>query len=284
MKVLILGASGFLGRRLAHYLRISNIEVFPQSRAAREGYLHFPLKSIELGEQIDRVQPDLVVNCAAETSVSSCERDWQRAVNGNVLPSLELLKAIAGLDRPPRIVHISTDQVYSDQGPSTETEACPVNNYGKSKHIGELPLEGKAIVLRTNFVGSGRGNRKTFSDWVHQTCVENHPVELYSDIKFNPVHIDDLCDLVSKITTFDLENGVYNFGCIGCVSKAEFYRRFSELSASNNPNTSVVRYSDKTDLPTKPLDMLMDTKKIKSRGIDPPSIDSVFKKLVKEYM
>ena len=52
-----------------------------------------------------------------------------------------------------KLIHISTDHVYSGLGPHTEKNIKPVNNYAKSKLKAERYLSDvNSCILRTNFL------------------------------------------------------------------------------------------------------------------------------------
>jgi dTDP-4-dehydrorhamnose reductase len=99
---------------------------------------------------------DLVVHTAAMTDVDGCERDPERAeaVNGGGAANV----AAAGA----RVIHLSTDYVFSGSEPGEYAEddpTGPLGEYGRSKLAGERAVLARPgnLVVRTSWVyGDGR--------------------------------------------------------------------------------------------------------------------------------
>lgn len=110
-------------------------------------------------EVLDRLGPELVLNCAAYTAVDRAEEeeDLATAVNGRSVG--EMARWCAG--HGARFVTYSTDYVFDGTAvePYVESSATdPVNAYGRSKLVGEqatLEAGGEALVVRTSWVISG---------------------------------------------------------------------------------------------------------------------------------
>jgi dTDP-4-dehydrorhamnose 3,5-epimerase len=99
---------------------------------------------------------DLVVHAAAMTDVDGCERDPERAQAVNAGGAANV--AAAG----PRVIHLSTDYVFSgsEAGEYAEDDATgPLGAYGRSKLAGERAVLARPgnLVVRTSWVyGDGR--------------------------------------------------------------------------------------------------------------------------------
>jgi len=99
---------------------------------------------------------DLVVHAAAMTNVDGCELDPERAEAVNAGGAANI--AAAGV----RVIHLSTDYVFSGNEPGEYAENAPtgpLGAYGRSKLGGERAVLGQAgnLVVRTSWVyGEGR--------------------------------------------------------------------------------------------------------------------------------
>jgi len=99
---------------------------------------------------------DLVVHAAAMTNVDGCELDPERAEAVNAGGAANV--AAAGV----RVIHLSTDYVFSGNEPGEYAENAPtgpLGAYGRSKLGGERAVLGQAgnLVVRTSWVyGEGR--------------------------------------------------------------------------------------------------------------------------------
>jgi dTDP-4-dehydrorhamnose reductase len=99
---------------------------------------------------------DLVVHAAAMTNVDGCELDPERATAVNAGGAANV--AAAGV----RVIHLSTDYVFSGDEPGEYGEDAPtrpLGAYGRSKLGGERAVLGRPrnLVVRTSWVyGEGR--------------------------------------------------------------------------------------------------------------------------------
>ena len=145
MKVLITGAKGQLGNELASILKneASEIGAIDQKYNACEVITaDVDMLDITNAENVNsffkKNRPDIVINCAAMTNVDGCETNVELAMKVNALGPLNLARACKKINA--KLVHISTDYVFSGNGksPYREWDICaPDSIYGKSKLLGE---------------------------------------------------------------------------------------------------------------------------------------------------
>lgn len=108
-------------------------------------------------------RPDAVVNCAAYTAVDRAETDEAAADRANRQGPAVLAGACAGAGA--RLVHVSTDYVFSGDRPVpepwTEDDApAPRTAYGRTKLAGERAIAGSGCdhaILRTAWLYGARG-------------------------------------------------------------------------------------------------------------------------------
>lgn len=154
MRVLVLGGGGMLGRDLQAARSEHDVTVLGREEAD----VTLP-ESLSLALRIHR--PDVVINCAAATDVDKCEREpeWATAVNGTGAGNVARACVSAGV----RLVHVSTDFVFSGAddrmyGESDPTD--PVNEYGRSKWVGEQQVREAApqsLMVRTQWLFGSHG-------------------------------------------------------------------------------------------------------------------------------
>lgn len=120
-----------------------------------------------IASALDRHAPEVVINAAAYTDVDGAEADevTAHAVNADGVESL----AVACRDRGIRLVHISTDYVFSGEVPGGGDPAtapalephdptAPVTAYGRTKLAGEraaLAVYPETTIVRTAWVYTG---------------------------------------------------------------------------------------------------------------------------------
>ena len=114
-----------------------------------------------LHKKLNRIGPDIVINCAAYTDVDEAENHPELAfrVNSDAVGEISAWCAREGA----RLIHFSTDYVFDGKSEFQYTEQDipnPLSIYGKSKRLGEkkfLESGCNGICLRTSWLHSGHG-------------------------------------------------------------------------------------------------------------------------------
>jgi dTDP-4-dehydrorhamnose reductase len=150
VNILVTGSGGLVGSAL---MRTGSVMGF--ERAALD-----ITDSRAVAGVIDELQPDAIINAAAQAGVdrADTEPEWTRAVNGTAVGTLAAMCAERGV----RLVHLSTDYVLDYpqcERLEEDLEPNPQSTYARTKHEGELmALEHSAVVVRLQWVyhpGSG---------------------------------------------------------------------------------------------------------------------------------
>jgi dTDP-4-dehydrorhamnose reductase len=106
---------------------------------------------------LDRLDPEIVINCAAYTAVDRAEDEEDLATVINSEAVGMLAEWAAQRSRP--LLTFSTDYVFdgfSDRPYLESSPTSPINAYGRSKLLGEsLAVDHGALVVRTSWVISG---------------------------------------------------------------------------------------------------------------------------------
>ena len=178
MKVLVTGVAGQLGHDVMNELHKRGYEgvgsdIAPKYSGADDGtavtkmdYVQMDITdSQEVTETIKKVNPDVVVHCAAWTAVDLAEEseNKEKVMAINVGGTENIARVCKELDC--KMVYISTDYVFDGYGTRPWEEDCkdyaPLNVYGESKLMGEkvvsLNLE-KYFIVRIAWVFGVNGN------------------------------------------------------------------------------------------------------------------------------
>ncbi len=150
MKVIILGASGIIGQHLRAAVPIGITPVFHR-RTPSPGYVHADLSEERTIRMLLRFhRPDVIVNLAGESNTDTVERDPAATSDINFGLPLYLARHDA------RLVHISTQAVFSGNEPTYGPSAAPnpVNMYGHQKDAAEtfVLAHSNTTVIRPTFV------------------------------------------------------------------------------------------------------------------------------------
>ena len=276
-KILVLGASGMLGSSLIKKFSNESIGYISHSRKSNTDFNFELSDSIDVFKNLDEIQPEVIMNLAANTDVDFCEKSPKIAFQDNTKSVENIVNWIKANDLRTKLIHISTDQVYDNKDCYSCEDNINISNiYAYSKYCAELHALGvKSIILRTNFFGKSIHNsRLSFSDWIVSSLSEGKKITLFKNILFNPISINSLVDILVQIISSN-NFGLYNLGSKNGMSKAEFGLKLAESLNLSTKNISVDS-DDKSNLfAYRPKDMRMNCDKFeKSFKINLNSLES----------
>jgi dTDP-4-dehydrorhamnose reductase len=221
-------------------------------------------------------RPDIVIHTAGLTNVEECESNPDLAQEVNV----DLAKniAIACNKQGVKLVHISTDHLFSgDQKFSTEESVTnPVNNYAKTKLLGEqqvLENYKDAIVIRTNFFAWGTKYRQSFSDFILNKLKNNEQANLFSDVFFTPILVDELSKKTEQLINSNAI-GLFNITSSEYISKYEFGVKLADCFNFDINLINKISINDRPNLVQRPKDMSLSNAKLcQILNCEIPSLD-----------
>lgn len=147
-RVLISGGTGFVGAHLIQYLRPTTPNIFvlasDRSVAMREANVQYCELDIrredDVRSAVQEIAPTEIYHLAGVSAVDLSWTNPRLTFEVNVVGTYNLLGAAMGLDSPPRILNVSTAQVYapSDRPLTEESPVSPGNPYAASKAMAEM--------------------------------------------------------------------------------------------------------------------------------------------------
>jgi dTDP-4-dehydrorhamnose reductase len=221
-RILVLGASGLLGRAVLRHVPPGVTALAPAEEELRledrAGMARFLRE-----EAVDRV-----LLLAAWTQVDACEEDPERAfrING-ILPGL-LAAMLERLHVP--LLFMSTDYVFDGRSPRPYREFDPVSPlgvYARSKWHGECAVRAATssyrIVRSCGLYGPGG------PDFVRAVlkALESGPVPVVTDEEVSPTYVEDLAPALWTIARSE-ETGTFHLAAGGSVSRFHMARRIAE--------------------------------------------------------
>jgi GDP-4-dehydro-6-deoxy-D-mannose reductase len=175
VRVLVTGSRGFVGTWLCRHLEDSGDEVseLPKYLDVRD--------TGGLADALVDAAPEAVCHLAAQANVAASWRDPVETFSVNAIGTLNLCVAAVALPRKPRVLLVSTSEVYGrvppEHMPVTEEEPfAPVNPYAASKVAAEMAGlqawlgQGLEVVRARAFNHTGPGQLEGFvaPDLAHQ--------------------------------------------------------------------------------------------------------------------
>ena len=211
-KVLIIGASGLLGRSLVEFFVSNNFQVGALSRNCDNQNDKFNNYSVDVldYEHLEFVvaQYDIVVNCIGQIT-----NPIHECVSLNTKGVKNIIDAVK--KNGNYLIHLSTVSVYGSS--STVTEESPVNPesvYGSLKYFAEYQisqnLTNYAVLRISNLYG--KGQVKGVLGYILRSFRNNEKALFFNNdgsLKRYYLHIDDLSSIVKLIIDKRVK-GVYN--------------------------------------------------------------------------
>jgi len=242
MKVAVTGPNGRLGQELLKF----------ESRGFVGSYADIT-KPKDLQEELDYLQPDIIINCAAYTDVDGAETKdgYKEAIEVNTRGVSNVLEASVC-----PVIHISTDYVFNClRGPYREGRIVkfPVNNYGYSKWGGEIMCrlhrraDREVTVVRTTGLFGGVADKPDFVSnlLTHLEAKSKFKAtaQLYGNQTYTPFLAFGLLQLVGMSNW----SPIIHIASKDVVSRAVFARKISKRFSE--PYSRLVVPSQNNEIP-----------------------------------
>ncbi len=229
-KYLIIGKNGQLGTEFVRQLTKNNLD-----------FIAFDHHQIDISntykvvELIDQIKPNIVINTSAYNQVDLAEKNYNLAYKTNSLGVNNLVFACKKYNS--LIIHYSTDYVFDgekDSGLYDENDLVnPLNEYGKSKYLGETFLDNypNSLLFRTSWVfGEGLQNFiYKFLQWTKN----NNTLKISSNEISIPTSTKTIVDLTLRAINSGL-NGKFHLTNSGYCSRYEYAKYILKISNLNN--------------------------------------------------
>jgi dTDP-4-dehydrorhamnose reductase len=240
MRVLVVGASGFLGGHVLRDAREHGHRALgTRASAARPGLVPFDVRCDRLVEQIPadflRADGELVaIVCAAVSQPDRCARN-EEARATNVVGMKRLCEDVN--DVGGSVHFLSTGFVFDgERGGYSETDVPqPINEYGRQKlEMEEWLLARGALVVRVDkLVGDEPTEKHLFSEW-QRSIDRGDPIVCLRGQVFSPTAVDDVArGLV--IAAEKQMTGLYHVTGSDHYGRAELARLFLAATAQRAP-------------------------------------------------
>lgn len=227
-KILITGGNGQLGSEL---------------RVLSKNYIQFEWVFTDWEEldlcdldnlaiNLARINPHIIINCAAHTAVDKAESEFELS---DVLnhQSVAIMAQWSHVNEC-QFIHVSTDYVFDGTASIALTETAqpnPINVYGVTKLAGEnscLRENPNAIIIRTSWVYSSFG--ANFVKTMSRLMQERDSLNVVNDQIGSPTYAADLAQAIMTIITHSKwQGGIYHFSNEGEISWYEFALAIQEI-------------------------------------------------------
>ena len=260
MKTLVLGGSGFVGYYIAKHFN-----AIPTSSHEKEGYIQVDItKKEDVFETFHRIKPELVINSAAMADVDLCENKKENAmlVNGYAVEWLSSASKSIGA----KFIQISTDYVFDGLtgGYKEEDVPNPINEYGKSKLLGEKnALKNDELVIRIEmpYGLNIAKNKNVFFESVVRNLKEGKTVNAAVDQIISPTFVEDIPKAVEVLVEKEAK-GIFHLASKEHFSRFEFVNIIADAFNFDKTAIKPVKLDDFKMLAKRPKNTFLNTDKI----------------------
>ncbi len=202
MRILITGASGYLGQHLANLAENDSVvgSYFGNHAKLPSNIDSFRLdirNSEEVAVKIAEIAPHAIIHTAALNGGN--DADAFESINAQGSAHI----AQAAHRTGARLIHISTDTVHDGRaGPYKDSaEPNPINAYGHSKANAEkyvIQHCANLVIVRTSLIYDTTAMPRSTANFANMLR-KNQPVSLFSDVIRQPVHRNYLARSLLKL-------------------------------------------------------------------------------------
>ncbi len=223
LPLLITGATGVAGYNALHYFRkrypgqVYGTRPHKTWRLSGEGIVALDAEDAAgMRALFARHRFGSVLNCVGNCALKSCELDPAMAWQVNVASALAVTEGVRR--HGSRLVHLSSDLVFSGTGSGNHVETDPVDPvtiYGKTMVEAETVIqavEAGAAILRISLpMGPSFNKHAGAIDWIQSRFRAGRPATLYFDEVRSCTYVADLNRVFERFLTGH-QSGIYHLG------------------------------------------------------------------------
>lgn len=278
MKVLITGASGFIGYRTGIAFQERGYDVVGWDRSKINN--GFPIIMVDLSDeneisrQLDSFRPDIIIHCAGSADVGKSVSNPIQDYHGNVTITHNLLFALHKLElEKTRFVFLSSAGVYGNPVSLPITEEMPLNPlspYALHKVMCEEVCKYFANNYKMNvkvariFSAYGAGLRKQIFWDMYQKQKGTGRLDMFGtgNESRDYIHVDDVVQSLLLLATSESNHIIFNVANGEEVTIREATEMFADAAGIGRENivfNGIVREGD-------PLNWKADISRIRELG------------------
>jgi dTDP-4-dehydrorhamnose reductase len=286
VRVVVTGAGGLLGGRLACLLEGSGLEVrgvhlrTPPPTGVRSRILELTDEAA-VARMLDDERPDGMLHAAALARPADCESrpEEAQAINARVPGMLARLCR----ERRVRLVCLSTDLVFAGRRPfSTEADLPePGSAYARSKRAGEeaalLAWPTVAVARVALVMGRGHGPRGTTTESVAWSLRRGERVRAFVDEYRTPVDPESVAEAVRRLLTLG-HSGIFHLAGPERISRFDLARRVARALGLPEEAVEAARREEYTGPDVRPADVSLDIARARRElGWEPRPLQEVLR-------
>ena len=285
MKIMILGANGFTGRRILKRLapnhQVMACSLHPDI-LSEEDYQFQTLNMVDTDATdtlLKDFQPEVIINASALSVVDYCEQHPEEAYALNV----STVKHLAEYSQANscRLIHLSTDFVFDGTAsePYKETDSPnPVNYYGKTKRWSEEAIEQTCTnyaIARVEVVYGKPfpGQHGNIVHLVKSRLGNGQGIRVVSDQFRSPTWVEDIARAIESLLS-EKHQGIYHICGRETLSVADIAYRTAKYFGLDTSLIQTVTTEEMNEATPRPLFSPMSTEKaFREFGYQPSKLE-----------
>ncbi|MBP0134026.1 MAG: NAD(P)-dependent oxidoreductase [Nitrosarchaeum sp.] len=229
-KILVTGASGFIGKKIVK--RLNKSKVITDSNNSER----IDLQNREQVMKLDSA--DIVIHLGGKTPQS--ELEWSEYFDNNVIGTLNVLEYCIQ-KKVKKMIYVSS-YVYGNPKYCPIDENHPINPhnaYSESKYLGERLCEFycnrsvlNLIILRPfNIFGESMRDGFLISNLINSVKTGEKLTIVNKNSKRDFLHVDDFMDLIVKLIDHDFKFEVFNVGAGESYSFEDIIKKIEKITS-----------------------------------------------------
>jgi len=267
-KAIVTGGLGFIGSNLICLLlkkkyqvinldKVSYSSSFYNTREFKK-YKNYRFIKCNLNEKkklsliINKFDPNVIFNLAAETHVDRSIDSPESFINSNIVGVYNLLEVLRKKNsKIIKLIHVSTDEVYGDVliGRSKENSKYePSSPYAASKASSDHLVKSyiktydlNAIITNCSNNYGPKQHPEKFIPKMIYNIINNRNLPVYGNGKNSRewIYVEDHCDALLKIYLKGKKGNTYNIGSNKNLSNIQICTKLIKFSKKLNRNTKI---------------------------------------------
>jgi len=214
MKILILGADGMIGHKMAQslsyfdlYLNSRSHSNYLQEHFPNSTFLNFDFLNQNIEDLLEKTVPDFIINAVGITiRRGASDNDETNLINSQLPKKIDFWCQ----ENQKKQIHFSTDCVFSGNKGNYNDLDLPnaKDDYGKSKGEGELNSN-STLTIRSSMIGREIYNKTELLEWVISN--KNNKIKGFDNVIYSGVTTLWMSYTVNEIIKNHPDlNGIYN--------------------------------------------------------------------------
>jgi len=282
--ILIIGASGYTGYYTAKLAvkkghQVSGTYNFRPILIPEVEMHHLEkARDYQTNDLIKKIQPEVVIDCAALHNADFCEEHSDLAYVVNISGTANVARACR--QNNARMIYVSTDYVFNGKdnlNSYKETDPIsPINVYGKTKSEAEKYIQNflkNYVIARPSDIygwnphqyGDLESSSKksgTFAEWVIKSLRNYQEINLFTDQYNNSTYVGNLAEMLIEFAENDL-TGIFHTPGLTCQNRLDQGLKIAKVFRLNANLINPISSDSINQKAKRPKNLCLNTEKVR---------------------